>query len=150
MSKGYSRQQKKSTKTNTDSTQSPAKHIKTGFSALQKTIALVGSVLSIIVASITITNAINNHKDSSKTDSSTSKTVIIRESGQNSSNQVSTEKDETRASYSQTLENSSASSTPSSSSNSAANNDQTSSSTNNDQTNNTTTDTSTIENTTTP
>lgn len=58
MSKGYSRQQKKSTKTNTDSTQSPAKHIKTGFSALQKTIALVGSVLSIIVASITITNAI--------------------------------------------------------------------------------------------
>ncbi|WP_373995543.1 DUF6556 family protein, partial [Streptococcus agalactiae] len=53
MSKGYSRQQKKSTKINTDSTQSPAKHIKTGFSALQKTIALVGSVLSIIVASIT-------------------------------------------------------------------------------------------------
>ena len=54
MSQHYSRRQKSSKK---DKEQAPSKHIKKGFSALQKTIALIGSILSIIVASITINNA---------------------------------------------------------------------------------------------
>lgn len=55
----------------------PTKHIKTGFSALQKTIALIGSILSIIVASLTINNALNKQN---KTEASETKTTtVIRE-----------------------------------------------------------------------
>ncbi|MGT2926325.1 DUF6556 family protein [Streptococcus cuniculipharyngis] len=56
MTSQYSRKAKKDRKSATP----PTVHIKTGFSALQKTIALIGSILSIIVASITINNALNN------------------------------------------------------------------------------------------
>lgn len=59
MSQHYSRRQKSSKK---DKEQAPSKHIKKGFSALQKTIALIGSILSIIVASITINNALKAHQ----------------------------------------------------------------------------------------
>lgn len=58
MTKQYSRKDKqKQTKS-----LEPTKHIKTGFTALQKTLALIGSILSIIVASITINNALNANK----------------------------------------------------------------------------------------
>ena len=78
MSKQYSRQQKQSPK-------NPSHHIKTGFSAFQKTIALIGSILSIIVASFTIKNAISGSSTKSS-DSTTSTTqVIIKEQSADSS-----------------------------------------------------------------
>ncbi|WP_353889196.1 DUF6556 family protein, partial [uncultured Streptococcus sp.] len=55
MSQHYSRRQKSSKK---DKEQAPSNHIKKAFSALQKKIALKGYILTIIVASITINNAL--------------------------------------------------------------------------------------------
>ena len=75
MSQHYSRSQKSSKK---DKEQVPSKHIKKGFSAFQKTIALIGSILSIIVASITITNALKGSSSQKPTDKSTT-TVVIKE-----------------------------------------------------------------------
>ena len=62
MSQHYSRRQKSSTE---DKEPTPAKHIKKVFS-LSKTVALIGSILSIIVASITITNALKGHQQLSQ------------------------------------------------------------------------------------
>ncbi len=53
MSSRYSRQQKPR-----KSGGVPTEHIKTGFTAFQKSIALIGSILSIIVATITISRAL--------------------------------------------------------------------------------------------
>ncbi|TWT12095.1 DUF6556 family protein [Streptococcus sp. sy004] len=59
----------------------PTKHIKTGFTALQKTLALIGSVLSIIVASITINNALNANKTKPETEQTT--TTVIQSNPDN-------------------------------------------------------------------
>ena len=59
----YSRSNKNKTK----SSKKPTKqHIKTGLSAFQKTIATIASILSIIIASITIMN-LTSHKDEIQT-----------------------------------------------------------------------------------
>ena len=74
----YSRSNKNKTK----SSKKPTKqHIKTGLSAFQKTIATVASILSIIIASITIMNLTGHKDEKSKTDtsSSTATTTIIKE-----------------------------------------------------------------------
>jgi len=61
----YSRSNKNKTK----SSKKPTKqHIKTGLSAFQKTIATVASILSIIIASITIMNLTGQKDEKSKTD----------------------------------------------------------------------------------
>lgn len=71
----YSRTQK----SNNNPKEIPVKQIKTGFSALQKTLALMATVLSIIVASITITRFLNENKTDSSDPSST---VIYLDNGQ--------------------------------------------------------------------
>ena len=76
MSQKYSRRQKSSSKN--DKSAAPTKHIKTGFSALQKTVALIGSILSIIVASITISNALKGSNSKTTDKSTTTTTVIIK------------------------------------------------------------------------
>lgn len=73
MSQNYSRRQKSS---QNKTTNTPKKHIKKGFSAFQKTIALIGSILSIIVASITISSALKG-SHTKKSDSSTKTTTVI-------------------------------------------------------------------------
>ncbi|MGT2802519.1 DUF6556 family protein [Streptococcus henryi] len=78
MSQNYSRQNKKKTsKSNT--------HIKTGFTAFQKTLAFIGSILSIIVATLTIRNAITGANQNKTNDSSStgSTTIIIKEKDSN-------------------------------------------------------------------
>ncbi|MGT2887460.1 hypothetical protein N1496_01500 [Streptococcus didelphis] len=55
----------------------PTEHIKTGLTALQKTVALVGSILSIIVATITITRALHPENGSKKEDSNTKTSSTI-------------------------------------------------------------------------
>ena len=78
MPQHYSRREHLETKKEEKSA-TPTKHIKTGFSALQKTVALVGSILSIIVASITINNALNSSSSSkTKHKSTTTTTVVIK------------------------------------------------------------------------
>lgn len=62
MSSHYSRQQKPR-----KSGGVPTQHIKTGFTAFQKSIALIGSILSIIVATITITRALQPAPDTKLT-----------------------------------------------------------------------------------
>lgn len=52
-------------------------HVKTGFSATQKILTLIGTVLSVIVACITISNATSKKSDTPK--SSTAVTTIIKE-----------------------------------------------------------------------
>ncbi|NGL83477.1 DUF6556 family protein [Streptococcus equi] len=92
MSSHYSRQQKPK-----KSASIPTKHIKTGFTALQKTIALVGSVLSIVVATITINRALQPSNEQPKNDSSPSSTstiVKIIEKDSSHSNREETNKTE--------------------------------------------------------
>ncbi len=84
MSQHYSRRQKTSTE---DKEPTPAKHIKKGFSAFQKTVALIGSILSIIVASITITNALKGSSATKPTDKST--TTVVIKGGNNSKTDTS-------------------------------------------------------------
>ncbi|CAW99484.1 TPA: hypothetical protein TUM56_000273 [Streptococcus equi subsp. zooepidemicus] len=95
MSSHYSRQQKPK-----KSASIPTKHIKTGFTALQKTIALVGSVLSIVVATITINRALQPSNEQPKSDSSPSSTstiVKIIEKESSHSNKEETDKTETNS-----------------------------------------------------
>ena len=87
MSQKYSRRQKSSSKN--DKSAAPTKHIKTGFSALQKTVALIGSILSIIVASITISNALKGSNSKTTDKSTTTTTVIIKESDSDSKTDTS-------------------------------------------------------------
>ena len=86
MSQHYSRRQKSSTE---DKEPTPAKHIKKGFSAFQKTVALIGSILSIIVASITITNALKGSSATKPTDKSTT-TVVIKEGNKGNNSKTDT------------------------------------------------------------
>lgn len=100
----------------------PTKHIKTGFTALQKTIALIGSILSIIVATITITKVLhpNTETKKDKVDHSTSTIVKIIEKD-NSSSTVNT--DLSHSSSSAIPESSTNTQTSSSSENPAAKTD---------------------------
>ncbi|MEC4577123.1 DUF6556 family protein [Streptococcus dysgalactiae] len=82
MSSHYSRQQKPR-----KSGGVPTQHIKTGFTAFQKSIALIGSILSIIVATITITRALQPAPDTktdntSKESSNTIVKIIEKDSSQ--------------------------------------------------------------------
>lgn len=99
MSSHYSRQQKPR-----KSGGVPTQHIKTGFTAFQKSIALIGSILSIIVATITITRALQPAPDTktdntSKESSNTIVKIIEKDSSQG--NQTHTDSsensDETKA-----------------------------------------------------
>ncbi|MCB2832633.1 TBC1 domain family member 8B [Streptococcus dysgalactiae subsp. dysgalactiae] len=98
MSSHYSRQQKPR-----KSGGVPTQHIKTGFTAFQKSIALIGSILSIIVATITITRALQPASDTktdntSKESSNTIVKIIEKDSSQgNQSHKDSSENsDETK------------------------------------------------------
>ncbi|MFI3887276.1 DUF6556 family protein [Streptococcus parauberis] len=86
MSSNYSRKAKTPNKKSV-----PTKHIVTGLSALQKTIALVGGILSIIVATITIMRTLhpedtNNKDNSADHSSSTIVKIIEKESSKQSDN----------------------------------------------------------------
>lgn len=54
----------------------PVKQIKTGFSALQKTVALVGSIMSILVATITINRYLNENSSSKNSEKPTEIRVV--------------------------------------------------------------------------
>ncbi|AUW96695.1 DUF6556 family protein [Streptococcus pluranimalium] len=77
MSQQYSR---KSKQTGQKEKRRPTEHIKYGLTAFQKTLALVGSILSIIVASITITNYLHS-KGTTNEDKSPSSTIVIENNG---------------------------------------------------------------------
>ncbi|HGY5359203.1 TPA: DUF6556 family protein [Streptococcus pyogenes] len=88
MSSRYSRQQKPR-----KSGGVPTEHIKTGFTAFQKSIALIGSILSIIVA--TITRALQpvpdkTSNDTPKESSNTIVKIIEKESSQGNQNHTGT------------------------------------------------------------
>ncbi|GFG42818.1 DUF6556 family protein [Streptococcus canis] len=90
MSSRYSRQQKPR-KSGGVSTQ----HIKTGFTAFQKSIALIGSILSIIVATITITRTLQpvpdkTSNDTPKESSNTIVKIIEKESSQGNQSHTGT------------------------------------------------------------
>ncbi|HEQ9474948.1 TPA: hypothetical protein VIO66_001082 [Streptococcus pyogenes] len=90
MSSHYSRQQKPR-----KSGGVPTEHIKTGFTAFQKSIALIGSILSIIVATITITRALHpvpdkTSNDTPKESSNTIVKIIEKESSQGNQNHTGT------------------------------------------------------------
>ena len=77
MSQNYSRRKKPGKSVSA----APKKHIKSGLSALQKTIALIGSILSIIVASITINNYLSGANSKDKDTTSTTTVIISENSG---------------------------------------------------------------------
>ncbi|VHC76441.1 TBC1 domain family member 8B [Streptococcus pyogenes] len=90
MSSRYSRQQKPR-----KSGGVPTEHIKTGFTAFQKSIALIGSILSIIVATITISRALQpvpdkTFNDTPKESSNTIVKIIEKESSQGNQNHTGT------------------------------------------------------------
>ena len=74
----YSRQNKK---TNKDSQESgkASHHIKKGLSAFQKTLTLIGSMLGIITATITISNAMKSNEHKKADTSPVTQTTIIKE-----------------------------------------------------------------------
>ena len=74
----YSRQNKK---TNKDSLESgkASHHIKKGLSAFQKTLTLIGSMLGIITATITISNAMKSNEQKKADTSPVTQTTIIKE-----------------------------------------------------------------------
>lgn len=112
MTKPYSRQNKqRQTKS-----LKPSKHIKTGFTALQKTLALIGSILSIIVASITINNALNANKSKMPTNESSTTVIQPNQAGTDTTNQAPlTNPQESSATEEQTEEPATSSSAESSS-----------------------------------
>ena len=59
--------------------------VKKGFSALQKTIAFVGSILSVIIASFTINNNLNNNKTKNDQKSSTEIVKVVEKSSDHTS-----------------------------------------------------------------
>ena len=74
----YSRQNKK---TNKDSQEigKASHHIKKGLSAFQKTLTLIGSMLGIITATITISNAMKSNEQKKADTSPVTQTTIIKE-----------------------------------------------------------------------
>lgn len=77
MSNQYSRSQKPNKSSEkSKSRKRPKEHLKTGLTAFQTTVAIVGSCLGIITAIITINNFMNNQ---SKPKADDTKTTIIKE-----------------------------------------------------------------------
>ena len=74
----YSRQNKKSNK-DSQETGKASHHIKKGLSAFQKTLTLIGSMLGIITATITINNAMKSNEQKKADTSPVTQTTIIKE-----------------------------------------------------------------------
>ena len=74
----YSRQNKKSNK-DSQETGKASHHIKKGLSAFQKTLTLIGSMLGIITATITISNAMKSNEQKKADTSPVTQTTIIKE-----------------------------------------------------------------------
>lgn len=119
MSSQYSRKNKSTASKNT---LSPGKHIKTGLTALQKTLALVGSILSIIVATITISKVLHPETESKKDNSDSPTSTIVKIIEKDSSKQDSNT-DTSSSSSSAIPQESSDAQNSSSSENPAANTD---------------------------
>lgn len=83
MSQSYSRKSKQATSTER---RRPSEHLKSGLTAFQKTLAFIGSILSIVVATITITNYVNGKKTNTDVKSPTSTVIIDRSNGQSETN----------------------------------------------------------------
>ena len=74
----YSRQNKETNKDRQE-TGKASHHIKKGLSAFQKTLTLIGSMLGIITASITISNAMKSNEQKKADTSPVTQTTIIKE-----------------------------------------------------------------------
>ena len=74
----YSRQNKKTKKDSQESGKA-SHHIKKGLSAFQKTLTLIGSMLGIITATITISNAMKSNEQKKADTSPVTQTTIIKE-----------------------------------------------------------------------
>ena len=74
----YSRQNKRSNK-DSQETGKASHHIKKGLSAFQKTLTLIGSMLGIITATITISNAMKSNEQKKADTSPVTQTTIIKE-----------------------------------------------------------------------
>lgn len=83
MSQSYSRKSKQRTSTER---RRPSEHLKSGLTAFQKTLAFIGSILSIVVATITITNYVNGKKANTDVKSPSSTVIIDRSNGQSETN----------------------------------------------------------------
>lgn len=73
----YSRQNKHTNK-DSQETDKAGGHLKKGLSAFQKTLTLIGSMLGIITATITIMNAMKSNEQK-KSDTGSTQTTIIKE-----------------------------------------------------------------------
>ena len=82
MSENYSRRNHTS---NEESKSSPkvTEHVSKGFTAFQKVLTAVGTILSIIVASITIMNFTSSNKDKDTSDSSANQSTVVIKEGNN-------------------------------------------------------------------
>lgn len=74
----YSRQNKEANK-DSQETGKASHHIKKGLSAFQKTLTLIGSMLGIITATITISNAMKSNEQKKADTSPVTQTTIIKE-----------------------------------------------------------------------
>ena len=74
----YSRQNKETNKDRQE-TGKASHHIKKGLSAFQKTLTLIGSMLGIITATITISNAMKSNEQKKADTSPVTQTTIIKE-----------------------------------------------------------------------
>ena len=74
----YSRQNKETNK-DSQETGKASHHIKKGLSAFQKTLTLIGSMLGIITATITISNAMKSNEQKKADTSPVTQTTIIKE-----------------------------------------------------------------------
>ena len=74
----YSRQNKKTNK-DSQETGKASHHIKKGLSAFQKTLTLIGSMLGIITATITISNSMKSNEQKKADTSPVTQTTIIKE-----------------------------------------------------------------------
>lgn len=74
----YSRQHKKTNK-DSQETGKASHHIKKGLSAFQKTLTLIGSMLGIITATITISNAMKSNEQKKVDTSPSTQTTIVKE-----------------------------------------------------------------------
>lgn len=118
MSEKYSRRSQQNESKNGPK---PKEHIKHGLSALQKTIALIGSILSIIVASITISKAFGNNEQKD-TNTSQSTTTTQHYQSQNQDRDQSQASSQASSSYqgSENTQNSTNTTTSSSQSNTSS------------------------------
>ncbi|MGO1518916.1 MAG: DUF6556 family protein, partial [Streptococcus thermophilus] len=78
MSENYSRRNH-SSKEEKKSAPKVTKHVTKGFTVFQKVLTVIGTILSIIVASITIMNFTSSKKKDTSDSSSNQSTVVIKE-----------------------------------------------------------------------